>query len=159
MIDIRKLKELVRLMVTNDLTELDLRDEQQQVTVKRGGSEQVPVIQQAPVAMAPVAAPAPQAPAASGGGEAEAPPPNEDEGLVPIESPMVGTFYAKPTPEKPSFVSVGDTVSEDTTVCLIEAMKIFNEIKAGQSGTIAKILIENGDAVEFGQPMLLIKPA
>jgi acetyl-CoA carboxylase biotin carboxyl carrier protein len=72
---------------------------------------------------------------------------------------MVGTFYAKPTPEKPSFVSVGDTVSEDTTVCLIEAMKIFNEIKAGQSGTIAKILIANGDAVEFGQPMLLIKPA
>ena len=82
-----------------------------------------------------------------------------DEGLVPIESPMVGTFYDKPSPEKPSFISVGDSVGEDSTVCLIEAMKIFNEIKAGQSGKIAKILVQNGDAVEFGQPMILIKPA
>ena len=84
---------------------------------------------------------------------------SEDEGLVPIESPMVGTFYAKASPEKPAFVSVGDSVGEDTTVCLIEAMKIFNEIKAGQSGTVVKVLVENGAAVEFGQPMLLIKPA
>ncbi|MCP4834379.1 MAG: acetyl-CoA carboxylase biotin carboxyl carrier protein [Phycisphaera sp.] len=157
--DIRKLKELVRLMVANDLTELDLRDDQQQVTVKRGGSEQAPIVQQVPVAAAPVA-PAAAAPAAA----PPAPPapsaaPSEDEGLIPIESPMVGTFYAKASPEKPPFVSVGDSISEDTTVCLIEAMKIFNEIKAGQSGTVAKILIENGDAVEFGQPMILIKPA
>ena len=162
MIDIRKLKELVRLMVANDLTELDLRDEQQQVTVKRG-SDQVPVIQQAPVAMAPAAAPAaapPRAAAPAAPAAADEPAaPAEDEGLIPIESPMVGTFYAKPSPEKPSFVSVGDSVGEDTTVCLIEAMKIFNEIKAGQTGTVAKVLIENGDAVEFGQPMLLIKPA
>ena len=157
MIDIRKLKELVRLMVANDLTELDLRDDQQQVTVKRG-NDQVPVIHQAPVAMAPVAA-APAAAAPAAPAVPEPPAANEDDGLVPIESPMVGTFYAKPSPEKPSFVSVGDSVGEDSTICLIEAMKIFNEIKAGQSGTIAKILIENGDAVEFGQPMLLIKPA
>ena len=157
MIDIRKLKELVRLMVANDLTELDLRDDQQQVTVKRG-NDQVPVIQQAPMAMAPAAAaPVAAAPAAAPASP-EPPVANEDEGLIPIESPMVGTFYAKPSPEKPSFVSVGDTVGEDSTVCLIEAMKIFNEIKAGQSGTVAKMLIENGDAVEFGQPMLLIKP-
>ena len=158
MIDIRKLKELVRLMVANDLTELDLRDDQQQVTVKRG-NDQVPVIHQAPMAMAPAAAaPAAAAPAAAAPASPEPPVANEDEGLIPIESPMVGTFYAKPSPEKPSFVSVGDTVGEDSTVCLIEAMKIFNEIKAGQSGTVAKMLIENGDAVEFGQPMLLIKP-
>ena len=159
MIDIRKLKELVRLMVANDLTELDLRDEQQQVTVKRG-SDQVPVIQQAPVAMAPaMASPPAAAPAAAPPAADEPAAPAEDDGLIPIESPMVGTFYAKPSPEKPSFVSVGDSVGEDTTVCLIEAMKIFNEIKAGQSGTVAKVLIGNGDAVEFGQPMLLIKPA
>ena len=143
-------------MVANDLTELDLRDDQQQVTVKRGGSEQAPIVQQIPVAAAPIApAVAASAPVAPTQPEA----PNEDEGLIPIESPMVGTFYAKASPEKPSFVSVGDSVGEDTTVCLIEAMKIFNEIKAGQSGTVAKVLIENGDAVEFGQPMLLIKPA
>ena len=161
MIDIRKLKELVRLMVANDLTELDLRDEQQQVTVKRGG-DQPPVIHQAPVAAAPVAAapaPAAAAPAAAAPPAAEAAPPSEDEGLVPIESPMVVTYYSKPSPEKPTFVNVGDTVGDDSTVCLIEAMKIFNEIKSGQSGTVAKILVENGDAVEFGQPLLLIKPS
>ncbi len=159
MIDIRKLKELVRLMVANDLSELDLRDEQQQVTVKRGGNQAQPIVQQVAPA---VAAPAPVAAAAPSAPVAEAPPaaaePAEDEGLVPIESPMVGTFYAKPNPDKPNFVSVGDSIGPDSVVCLIEAMKIFNEIKAERSGTVAKILVENGEAVEFGQPMLLIKP-
>ena len=159
MIDIRKLKELVRLMVANDLSELDLRDEQQQVTVKRGGNRAQPIVQQVAPA---VAAPAPVAAAAPSAPVAEAPPaaaePAEDEGLVPIESPMVGTFYAKPNPDKPNFVSVGDSIGPDSVVCLIEAMKIFNEIKAERSGTVAKILVENGEAVEFGQPMLLIKP-
>ena len=156
MIDIRKLKELVRLMVTNDLSELDLRDEQQQVTVKRGGNQAQPVIQQiAPAAPAPVAA----APTAVAPPAAAAPvEPAADDGLVPVESPMVGTFYAKPNPEKPNFVSVGDSIGPDTVICLIEAMKIFNEIKAERSGTVAKVLVENGDAVEFGQPLLLIKP-
>ena len=149
MIDIRKLKELVRLMVANDLTELDLRDEQQQVSVKRGGPQAAPVVHQAPVAAAPAAAPPP----------VEATAPAEDEGLIAIESPMVGTYYSKPSPEKPSFLSVGDSVSDDSTVCLIEAMKIFNEIKAGQSGTVTKLLVENGEAVEFGQPLMLVKPA
>ena len=153
MIDIRKLKELVRLMVANDLTELDLRDDQQQVTVKRGGPQQAPVVHQ--TAPPPAAAPAPAAPAAAAAPE---PPADDLAGLVPIESPMVGTFYAKASPEKPAFVNVGDTVGEDTTVCLIEAMKIFNEIKAGRSGSIAKVLVQNGEAIEFGQPLFLVKP-
>ncbi len=149
MIDIRKLKELVRLMVTNDLTELDLRDEQQQVSVKRGGSNTAPVVTQAPVAVAPVA---PAAPVAIP--EAAA----SDDGLIAIESPMVGTYYSKPSPDKPSFLNVGDAIGEESVVCLIEAMKIFNEIKAEQTGTVAKILVQNGDAVEFGQPLILVKP-
>lgn len=154
MIDIRKLKELVRLMVTNDLTELDLRDEQQQVSVKRGGSNSVPVVTQAPMAVAPAAAGA-VAPAASVAiPEAAA----SDDGLIAIESPMVGTYYSKPSPDKPSFLNVGDAIGEESVVCLIEAMKIFNEIKAEQTGTVAKILVQNGDAVEFGQPLILIKP-
>ena len=90
---------------------------------------------------------------------AEAAAPAEDGGLIAIESPMVGTYYSKPSPEKPSFLNVGDSVSDDSTVCLIEAMKIFNEIKAGQSGTVTKLLVENGEAVEFGQPLMLVKPA
>ncbi|MDE0889921.1 MAG: acetyl-CoA carboxylase biotin carboxyl carrier protein [Phycisphaerales bacterium] len=151
MIDIRKLKELVRLMVANDLTELDLRDEQQQVSVKRGGTNAVPVVSHAPaVAAAPAAAPAVAVSA-----PAEAP---VDDGLIAIESPMVGTYYAKASPDKPPFLNVGDSIGEESVVCLIEAMKIFNEIKAEQTGTVAKILVQNGDPVEFGQPLILVKP-
>ena len=157
MIDIRKLKELVRLMVANDLTELDLRDEQETVTLRRPGPQQAPqVMSPAPVQQvvaAPVAA-APAAPVAAAPVE-----PAADEGLAPIESPMVGTFYASPSPDKPSFVKVGDTVDAETVVCLVEAMKIFNEIKAEASGVIEKILPASGDSVEFGQPLFLIRPS
>ncbi|MCH2144167.1 MAG: acetyl-CoA carboxylase biotin carboxyl carrier protein [Phycisphaerales bacterium] len=158
MIDIRKLKELIRLMVANDLTELDLRDDQEQVTLRRPGAQQVPVVAQAPVAVAaPVAAAAP-APAAAPA-EPAAPEASSDEGLVAIESPMVGTFYSSPAPDKPAFVSVGDSINADSVVCLVEAMKIFNEIKAETSGTIEKMLVNSGDSVEFGQPMFLVRPA
>lgn len=150
MIDIRKLKELVRLMVANDLTELDLRDEQQQVSVKRGGTNAVPVVSHTPVVAA-----APAAPAVAVSAPAEAP---VDDGLITIESPMVGTYYAKASPDKPPFLNVGDSIGEESVVCLIEAMKIFNEIKAEQTGTVAKILVQNGDPVEFGQPLILVKP-
>jgi acetyl-CoA carboxylase biotin carboxyl carrier protein len=125
MIDIRKLKELVRLMTTSDLTELDLRDKEEQVTIRRAtaqGAPQVmhhaaPAVQQVAAAAAPVAVVAPVAV-------------SEDAGLLAIESPMVGTFYASPSPDKPSFVSVGGEVGPNSVVCLVEAMKIFNEIKA-----------------------------
>ena len=149
MIDIRKLKELVRLMVENDLTELDIRDEQETVTVKRPGIHAVPqvvaapVMHAAPVAVAPAAAAAPAA---------------VKEVLPAIESPMVGTFYATPGPDKPPFVSVGSKIGPDTTVCLIEAMKIFNEIKAETSGTVEEVLVKSGQPVEFGQPLYRIRP-
>ena len=149
MIDIRKLKELVRLMVENDLTELDLRDEQETVTVKRPGLHVAPQVVAAPAAMPIVAAPA--APAAA--------PAPVAEKLPAIESPMVGTFYATPGPDKAPFVSVGAKVGPDTTVCLIEAMKIFNEIKAETSGTVEEILVKSGQPVEFGQPLFRIRPA
>ena len=153
MIDIRKLKELVRLMVENELTEIDLHDQQETVTIKRGG-DQAPIIQHAPVAMpaaAPAAAPAPAAPAAAESAPAPAP-----SGKT-IDSPMVGTFYTKPSPDAKPFVSVGDNVGPDTVVCLVEAMKVFNEIKAEQSGVVEQILVNDGEAVEFGQPMLVLK--
>ena len=156
MIDIRKLKELIRLMVANELTELDLRDAEEQVTLRRPGPQQAPqVLQAAPMQVAAPAAPvaAPAAPAA-----AEPPAENADDGLVAIESPMVGTFYSSPAPDKPSFISVGSSVSDETVVCLVEAMKIFNEIKAETTGTIEKLLVSSGDAVEFGQPLFLVRP-
>jgi acetyl-CoA carboxylase biotin carboxyl carrier protein len=150
MIDIRKLKELIRLMVTNDLTELDLRDTEEQVTLRRPGSQSVPVVA-APVAAAPVAMAAPAAAAAPVAVD-------DTAGLVAIESPMVGTFFAAPGPGKPDFVSAGDSVSGETVVCVLEAMKIFNEIKAETTGTIAKVLVANGESVEFGQPIFMVRP-
>ena len=156
MIDIRKLKELVRLMTTSDLTELDLRDKEEQVTIRRATAQAAPQVIQhaAPVAQHVAAAPVAAAPAA-----AATPAATEDAGLIAIESPMVGTFYASPSPDKPSFVSVGGDVGPNSVVCLVEAMKIFNEIKAERSGTIAKVLVKSGQAVEFGQPLYMIKPS
>ena len=159
MIDIRKLKELVRLMTTSDLTELDLRDKDEQVTIRRATAQAAPQIIQhaAPVAHSAPAAPVAAAPVTAAA--AAAPAANEDAGLIAIESPMVGTFYASPSPDKPSFVSVGGEVGPNSVVCLVEAMKIFNEIKAERSGTIAKVLVKSGQAVEFGQPLYMIKPS
>jgi acetyl-CoA carboxylase biotin carboxyl carrier protein len=158
MIDIRKLKELVRLMVENDLTELDIRDEQETVTVKRPGLHATPQVFAAPVlgtAMAPAMA-AGMAPAMAAG---MAPPAPVKEVLPAIESPMVGTFYAAAGPDKAPFISVGSLVGPDTTVCLIEAMKIFNEIKAETSGTVEEVLVKGGQPVEFGQPLFRIRPS
>ena len=161
MMDIRKLKELIRLMVDNDLTELDLKDKEEQVLLKRGHggavTQVMPAATSLPAAV-PVAAAAPASKAPVAAAPAAAPA-DDDAGLVAIESPMVGTFYASPGPDKPPFVSVGGTVGPDTTVCLVEAMKIFNEIKAERSGTVAKILVKSGQPVEFGQKLFLVKPS
>lgn len=158
MIDIRKLKELVRLMVENDLAEIDLRDQQEQVTLKRPSAAAAPL-----VAHQLLSAPTSAAPSVSSGhaASASAPPPATDPnaGLVAIESPMVGTFYQSPGPDKPPFVSVGSAVGPDTVVCLVEAMKIFNEIKAGVSGTIERVVVRSGEAVEFGQPLFMVRPS
>jgi len=150
MIDIRKLKELVRLMVSNELTELDLRDSEEQVTLRRPS----------PLQATPAAA---VAPSGSATAVAEAPAPSaaltdQADGIVKIESPMVGTFYAASTPDASPFVQAGSAVGPDTPVCIIEAMKIFNEIKAECSGVIEKVLIKNGEPVEFGQPLFLVRP-
>jgi acetyl-CoA carboxylase biotin carboxyl carrier protein len=160
MIDIRKLKELVRLMVAHELTELDLRDSEEQVTLRRH-------VHGAPVAMAPavwqgapmaytaaVPAAAPvAAPAAAPIDETI----DEDEGLHRIVSPMVGTFYSSPSPDAAPFVGTGSAVEPETVVCIVEAMKIFNEIKAECRGTIERVLVGSGESVEFGQPLFLVR--
>ena len=159
MIDIRKLKELVKLMVGNDLTELDLRDSEEQVTLRRHGVNQPPQVIAAPGVRTAKAGSGPAQHAAAGtaaaGVEGVA---VTDENLLKIESPMVGTFYTAANPEAPPFVRVGAQVEPDTVVCLIEAMKIFNEIKAECTGTIEKVLVESAESVEFGQAMFLVKP-
>lgn len=168
MIDIRKLKELVRLMVANELTELDLRDAEEQVTLRRPSPLEAPQVVAAPqsASQQQVMSAAAQTPsAAATGGAAQQPASGnghagevvEDSDLDRIESPMVGTFYSSPNPDSDPFVRIGDHVDADSVVCIVEAMKIFNEIKAECSGTIEKMLVENGDAVEFGQPLFLVR--
>ena len=157
MIDIRKLKELVRLMVGNDLTELDLRDSEEQVTLRRHGVHQLPEVVVTPearnvTASAPSGAIAATTASSADGAAAT------DDSFLKIESPMVGTFYTAANPESPPFVRVGTQVEPDTVVCLIEAMKIFNEIKAECSGTIEKIMVDNAQSIEFGQVLFLVKP-
>lgn len=171
MIDVRRLKELVKLMVANELTEIDLRDGEEQVTLRRPDPHAGVTAAAPPMAMptapvigmpgapaTPPAAPTP-APAPAGGGGGEASGGDEDAGFSRIESPIVGTFYTAPTPDADPFVQPGVTVGPDSTVCIIEAMKIFNEIKAEQSGTIEKVLVKNGEPVEFGQPLFLVRPS
>lgn len=157
MIDIDRLRQLIDLMVEHDLTEVDVSDEDQSITIKRGVAGGFQVSPQ-PQAFAPQqAAPAQQAP--GGDAPAAAAASAADEGLVAIESPMVGTFYSAPDPDSPAFTKVGASVSPDSVVCLVEAMKVFNEIKAETTGTIERMCVKSGDAVEFGQPLFMVRPA
>ena len=153
--DLKIIRQLVKLMVDNDLSEIDLEGEGEKIRLKRGhpgggGGGGMPV-QYAPM---PAAAP----PAT--GGPAPASPADdedaEDDGPT-IDSPMVGSFYTASSPDAEPFVKVGDKVTPDTVVCIVEAMKVFNEIKAERAGTIAEVLVETGGAVEFGQPLFRLK--
>jgi acetyl-CoA carboxylase biotin carboxyl carrier protein len=159
LIDIRKLKELVRLMVENDLSEIDLGDEHEKVVVKRGLAGGV-VYGPHPGAMAPMHhGYAPGAHAPPGGAHAadDGPEASTDDDLHAIVSPMVGTFYSGPDPESPAFIKPGTDVSADSVVCIVEAMKVFSEIKAECTGTVEKVLVKNGEAVEYGQKLFLVR--
>ena len=156
MIDMRKLKELVKLMVANDLTELDIQGDEGRLSLKRGGEQ--PAVQFVPAAPPSASAPIMESSSdLAARSEAESITTREDG--TTITSPMVGTFYSAPTPDAKPFVSVGDVVQPDTVVCIIEAMKVFNEIKADVQGAVTEILIESGEAVEFGQPLIRVQSA
>jgi acetyl-CoA carboxylase biotin carboxyl carrier protein len=162
--DVGLLEQMVKLMAANDLNTVDVRDGDRRVILKRGAVVAPP---QAGGGYAPAhyAPPPPAhgaasgAPTAGAGGAASSAAAADDAGLVAIKSPMVGTFYSAASPEAKPFVSVGTVVDEETDVCIIEAMKVFNNIKAETRGTIAKVLITNGQTVEFGQTLFLVKPA
>lgn len=155
MMDMKKLIELVRMMTENGLTELELKDGEETVVLKRGhsGVQMVSPQMMVPMGMPGMApGPAAGAPAAAGGS------PASDAGLIAIESPMVGTFYSSSNPDAPPFTKVGAQIGPGSVVCLVEAMKVFNEIKSEVSGTIERVLVKSGDAVEFGQKLFLVKP-
>ena len=156
--ELRLIQRLVRMMQKGEITELELDDQKEGVRIhlKRGGEPAVPpptpVVHVTQGGAAPVAMPAAAAPAA--GSPAEAP---AAANGTPYPSPMVGTFYASPSPDSDPFVKAGDRFEEGTVLCIIEAMKVMNEIKAESSGEILEVLAENGEPVEYGQPLFLTK--
>lgn len=152
--DVGLLQQIVKLMSDNDLNTVDVRDGDQRVILKRGAAVSSGAVYAAPPQYP--AAPA-QAPATTSA--VSAAPSDSDAGLTAIKSPMVGTFYSAASPDAKPFVQVGSTVDEETDVCIIEAMKVFNNIKAECRGTITKVLVSNGQTVEFGQTLFLVKPA
>ena len=153
--ELQQIRELIELMKDNDLTEVRINQGQTRLLLKRGPDPMnapVTVTQQPLPAPAPAAPPQPVAqPETPVAGQ-------EDDGLVTIDSPMVGTFYAAPSPDSDPYVRTSDHVSNDTVVCIIEAMKVMNEIKAETAGTIVKVLVENGQPVEFGQALFQVRP-
>ena len=150
--DLRKLKTLIDLVSESNVSELEITEAEGKVRIVKAVGA-APMVMQAPVLAAPVAAPAaPQAAAAPVAPAA----PAEDAGHA-VKSPMVGTFYRSASPGAKAFIEVGSVVKVGETICIIEAMKILNEIEADKSGTVTAILCENGQAVEYGQPLLTIE--
>lgn len=146
------LERIVKLMAANDLNMVDVRDGQRRVILKRGPAVG-PVTYAAPAPQIAM----PQAAPASGKEPPVVPPPLES-GTKTIVSPMVGTFYSKPSPDAQPFVTVGSQVDEETVVCIVEAMKHYNPVKAEVRGTIARILVADGEVVDVNKPMFLVKP-
>jgi len=149
--DLRKLKTLIDLVSESNVSELEITEAEGKVRIVKGPVG-APVVMAAPVA-APVAVAAPTAVAATA--PATAAEPAVETGHA-VKSPMVGTYYSASSPEAKPFVQVGSVVKAGDTICIIEAMKILNEIEADHSGTVSKILVDNGQAVEYGQPMFII---
>lgn len=155
-LNMTELRELAELVDKHGFTDFEFENEKIRVRLSKQSTPQI-VQAVAPVATPAVAAtatPKVETPHPGAKAESEA---SADEDLFKITSPIIGTFYAAPGPDKPSFVSVGDKVSENTTVCIVEAMKLMNEIQAETSGEVVKVYVENGQPVEYGQPLFGIR--
>ena len=150
--DIKEIQELIKFVAKSGVSEVSIDRKDFKITIKAQGNAPAVVNMQAapmPIAAAPVAAaaPAPGAPVA-----------NENTNLITIKSPMIGTFYRSGSPDKPSFVNVGDKIGPGNVLCVIEAMKLFNEIESEVSGKIVKILIDDASPIEYDQPLFLVEP-
>jgi acetyl-CoA carboxylase biotin carboxyl carrier protein len=152
--DVRKIRRLVELMKEHDLIEIDIQQGEVRIQLRRAGTTAPPVMGPAPAHHLPPAAAVagPPAPETDASTAAE----GRTAGVVLIKSPMVGTFYTAPDPESPPYIKIGDHVGPETTVCIVEAMKVFNQIPAEVSGRIIAALVESGAPVEFGQPLFKV---
>ena len=157
--DIKEIQNLIKFVAKSGASEVKLEMDDIKITIKTGGDERTEAntyVQQVPVS-APVATPAPvvqatEAPVASK-------PSSDDSKYITIKSPIIGTFYRKPSPDKPVFVEVGSSIKEGDVLCVIEAMKLFNEIESEVSGKIVKILVDDSSPVEYDQPLFLVDPS
>jgi acetyl-CoA carboxylase biotin carboxyl carrier protein len=158
-LDLKQIKQIIDLMKRSELSEFEFEEEGFKIKIKRGSGGQ-PIISSAPLSAHPFPAGTTESQAA--GTRASAPIPasiqtDEEIGFAYVKSPMVGTFYRSPSPENPAFVENGSRVEEKTAVCIIEAMKIMNEIQAEAKGTVVEVLVENGQPVEYGQRLFKLK--
>lgn len=160
--ELKDIQNLIKFVAKSGANEVKLEMEDIKITIKTGtGKTETTIVQQAPIAPNPVPqAPVPIAPdnepAAVGSSPAVS---DEESKYVVIKSPIIGTFYRKPSPDKPLFVEVGSVIKEGDTVCIIEAMKLFNEIESEVSGKIVKVLVDDATPVEFDQPLFLVDPS
>lgn len=150
--EVDRVRQLVELMKEHDLSEIDLRQTHQRIRLRRGAEGPPTILTQA---AAPVAAPI-VSQELTRSPEPESKPVEDEKNIAYIKSPMVGTFYTKPSPNTPVYVNVGDHVGPETTVCIIEAMKVFNEIQAEISGTIIGVLVDNEEPVDYDKPLFKV---
>lgn len=162
--DIKEIQSLIKFVAKSGASEVKLETDDIKITIRTGSAssggettyvQQIPMPAQQPMAQAPAAQAAPAAPAPT----EEAAKAEEDSNYITIKSPIIGTFYRKPSPDKPSFVEVGDTISQGDVLCVIEAMKLFNDIESEVSGKVVKVLVDDSSPVEFDQPLFLIDPS
>ena len=159
--DIREIQNLIKFVAKSGATEVKLEMDDIKITIKTtdGGSSEATYFQQAPVSQALPQAQAPQPTAPSAPAATEASAADDNAKYIMIKSPIIGTLYRKPSPDKAPFVEVGTTISKGDVVCVIEAMKLFNEIESEISGKIVKVLVDDSSPVEFDQPLFLVDPS
>ncbi|MBT8286307.1 MAG: acetyl-CoA carboxylase biotin carboxyl carrier protein [Flavobacteriaceae bacterium] len=158
--DIKEIQSLIKFVAKSGASEVKLETDEIKITIRTGSTDsggETTYIQQLPPAMAQ--APAPAAPAAPAPAAEPAAKKEEDSKYVTIKSPIIGTFYRKPSPDKPAFVEVGDSIAVGDVLCVIEAMKLFNDIESEVSGKIVKVLVDDSSPVEFDQPLFLVDPS
>ena len=146
--DVERIRQIIKLMEQHDLSEVDLQQGEEKIKLNRGAV--------APIAVAPVPAPVTGNPSAADAATTDV---SANAGTITINAPMVGTFYSRPNPETEAFVKVGDSINEDSIVCIVEAMKVFSEIPAECSGKIVEILVSDQEPVDFGKPMFRVQPS
>jgi len=159
--DLKEIQNLIKFVAKSGASEVKLEMDDVKITIKTGSDSETTIVQQVPVASAPapvqaapvVPAPTPVAPAAP------AAPAADDSKYITVKSPIIGTFYRKPSPDKPAFVEVGDSIAVGDVLCVIEAMKLFNEIESEISGKVVKVLVDDSSPVEFDQPLFLVDPS